>query len=329
MEPLLIVSLLLGFVVTLFFTPIWIKKSKQIGLVWEDMHKIGHPKNVAGSGGIGVLFGFLIGVLFYIAVKTFYFKSLTDDITIFALLTTILIVSVIGFIDDLFGWRRGGLSIKSRLLLLVLAAIPLMVINAGESMMLGIEFGIIYPLILIPFGVVGASATYNFLAGYNGLEAGQGIIILTGLAYVLFKTGSPTLALISLVMVACLIAFYLFNKLPARVFPGDVLTYAVGAMIAIDAILGNIEKIAVFFFIPYIIETILKSRGGLKKQSILKLNEDGSLDQPYPKWYGLGHIAVAVLKRIKKNGKAYERDIVYLINGFQILIILIGIFIVL
>ena len=64
-------------------------------------------------------------------------------------------------------------------------------------------------------------------------------------------------------MVGALIGFYIYNKFPAKVFPGDILTYSVGALIAGMAILGNFEKIAVFVFIPYIIETILKSRGKL------------------------------------------------------------------
>jgi UDP-N-acetylglucosamine--dolichyl-phosphate N-acetylglucosaminephosphotransferase len=99
----------------------------------------------------------------------------------------------------------------------------------------------------------------------------------------------------------------------------------VGALIATISILGNIEKIAVFFFIPYIMETILKLRGGLKKESFAKLNKkDGSLEPPYKKIYGIEHLAIIILKKIKPNKKAYEKEVVYLINFFQIIIILIG-----
>ena len=199
-----------------------------------------------------------------------------------------------------------------------------MVINAGESTMMGIELGLFYPLFFIPLGIVGASATFNFLAGYNGLEASQGILILSGLALVSWFTGNNWLGFISLIMVSCLIAFFIFNKYPAKIFPGDILTYSIGALIAVIAILGNIEKIAIFFFIPYILETGLKLRGGLKKYSVAKLNSDGSLDLPYKKFYGLEHIAVYNLKKTKKDKKAYEKDLVLLINGFQVLIIILG-----
>ena len=125
-------------------------------------------------------------------------------------------------------------------------------------------------------------------------------------------------------MVACLLTFYFYNKTPAKVFPGDSLTYSVGALIAIVAILGNIEKIAIFFFIPYIIETGLKVRGGLKKESFARVNDDGSLENRHSKFYGLEHIAVSMIGKLKKSGKVYEKEVVWLINGFQLLIILLG-----
>lgn len=327
MEYILIVGIIAAFFVTLFFMPIWIKKAKQIDLVWEDMNKPGFPKNLAGSGGMIVGFSFIFSVLIYIAIKTFVLKTEVNVLEIFVLLSTVTITMFIGFIDDILGWHRGGLSIRFRLILLLLAAIPLMVINAGESKMMGVELGILYPLIFIPLGIIGATATYNFLAGFNGLETTQGIILMLAFAFVTFKTGNSWLSLICLIMVAALIAFYLFNKFPARVLPGDALTYCVGSLIAVIAILGNMEKLAVFFFIPYIIETILKSRGKLKKSSFGKVNEDGSLEVPYEKFYGLEHVAIYALKRTKPSKKAYEYEVVWVINLFQIFVIFLGLII--
>lgn len=324
MELILLVPPILGFLIVLFLTPFWIRKAKGIGLIWEDMHKVGHPKNVAGSGGVSMFIAFVIGVLTYIAIKTFYFQSNTNLIEIFAFLSVIVIIAFIGIVDDILGWRKGGLSARSRLILLFFASIPLVVINAGESTVMGINFGVIFPLLIIPLGIIGASATFNILAGYNGLEASQGIIILSALSIVTYFTGTSWLSMIGIIMVACLFAFYIFNKNPASIFPGDILTYAVGAVIAGMAILGNIEEIAVFFFIPYILEAILKLRGKLKKESFGKVNEDGSLEVPYDKFYGLEHIAIFLLKKIKPSKKVYEKDVVYLINAFQILIIITG-----
>ena len=189
---------------------------------------------------------------------------------------------------------------------------------------MGINLGLLYPLVIIPLGIVGAASTFNFLAGYNGLETSQGIIILSAISIITFLMGNKWLSIIGMCMVFSLAAFYIFNKYPAKAFPGNVLTYCVGALIAILSILGNIEKIVLFFFIPYIMETILKARGKLKKESFGKVNDDGSLSMPYDKIYGLEHLAIYILKKIKPSKKVYETDVVYLINGFQILIIIAG-----
>lgn len=324
-ETILFLTVLVSFLCAFFVMPYWIKKAKQIGLIWEDMNKPDKRKNVAGSGGVVVVLSAMIGIFLYIGIQTFYFK-ISDGISlkIFAILSSMFLVTLVGLIDDLFGWKKGGLSKRSRIVLVLFSAIPLMIINAGDSTILGINLEILYPLIVIPFGIVGATTTFNFLAGYNGLESGQGILILSALAFVTYKTGNSWLSIVALCMVAALLAFYIFNKYPAKIFPGDVLTYSIGMMIAAIAIVGDIEKIALFFFIPYIFETVLKVRGKLKKQSFGKPNKDGSLEMPYNKIYGLEHLAIWILKRIKKDGKVYETDVVYLINSFQIFIILLG-----
>lgn len=325
-DYLLLIPILISFLVTLFFIPKWVKKTRQIGLVWEDMNKLSSEK-VAGSGGIGVILGFIIGVLIFIAYRVFYLNSSVFLIEILAILTVIVMLAGIGLFDDLLGWRKGGLSMKSRLILVAISAIPLMVINAGKSN-IGVPFlgainlGIVYPLILIPLGIVGATTTFNFLAGYNGLEAGQGIILLASLSLVAFLTGNSWLSVVALCMIVALLAFLFFNFYPAKVFPGDSLTYAVGGLIAIMAVLGNFEKIAIFFFIPYIIETVLKARGKLKKYSFGLPKKDGSLDLKYNRIYGLEHLAIYLFKRW--NIKPTEKRVVYSLWIFQLIIILLG-----
>lgn len=325
-EPLLFGTILISFFVTLLIMPLWIKKAKQIGLIWEDMNKPNRERNVAGSGGVIVILGTLVGIFLYIAIRTFYFKSSDGgtSVQIFAIVSSLFLVTGVGLIDDLFGWKKGGLSIRSRLILVLFSAVPLMVINAGSSTIFGINIGLWYPLLVVPIGVVGATTTYNFLAGYNGLEARQGILILSALAFVAYIHSESWLSLIALIMVAALFAFYIFNRYPARVFAGNTMTYAIGLMFAAIAIVGGLELVAVLFFIPYIIEMILKSRGRLKKQSFGKPNEDGTLDLAYEKIYGLEHLAIKILKKVKPSHKVYERDVVNLINGFQIVIIILA-----
>ena len=123
-------------------------------------------------------------------------------------------------------------------------------------------------------------------------------------------------------MCAALFAFLIFNFYPAKVFPGDSVTYAVGGLIATIAILGNFEKIAIFFFIPYILETILKSRGGLVKHSFGVPEEDGTLNLKYDKIYSLNHLVIYLMKR--GGIKPTEKRAVFSIWAFQIFVILLG-----
>lgn len=327
MEALLLITIFISFFGTFLILPFWIEKAKRNGLVGKDIHKK-DKREVAEQGGINVLFGFALGLLLYIAINTFYFKDSNQLPSLFALLTVVLIAGIVGMVDDILGWKK-GLSKRIRFLVVFFAAVPLMAINAGDSSMtlpfIGvIKLGIFYPLLFIPIGVMAVTTSFNFIAGYNGLEASQGIILLSALGIVTYLTGNAGLSIVALCMVSALFAFYIFNQYPARVFPGDIMTYSVGALIAAITILGNIEKIAIFFFIPYILEVILKLRGRLKMESFGKLNSDGSLDLRYNKIYGIEHLAIVILKKVRKDKKAYEKDVVFLINGFQIAIILLG-----
>ena len=323
MEMLLFIPLFISFIIAAYALPKWIKKCREVGLLWEDMNKVRKIKRVAASGGIIVIIAFILGVLSFVAIRTFIFEQINETTQIFALLIVILILSLVGFVDDILGWTYRGLSIKFRLFLAFVAAVPLVVIDAGVKIISlpfigAIDLGIYYTLFLIPIGIAGATTTYNFLAGFNGLEAGQGIIIVSFLSAIAYFTGSPWLAIIGLCMVMGLVVFYFYNKYPSKVFPGDVLTYSIGSLIACMAILGNFEKIAIFIFIPYVLETGLKLRGGLVKQSFAKVNEDRSLELPYGKIYGLTHLSLLILKKFKN--KVYEKDVVRLIFSFQVVI---------
>ena len=221
MEFTILIGILASVFIGLIFLPKWIKKCNEVGLLWEDMNKFNNPKNVAASGGIVVVMAFVFGVLIYVAIRTFVFQNSEDiNLRIFSLLSVVLILAIVGLVDDLLGWKHGGLSARFRIFLAFVAAIPLIVINAGYHTIalpyLGImELGVLYTFVAIPLGIAGAATTYNLLAGFNGLESGQGIILLSFLSFVAYKTGSSWLAVIGLIMVASLFIFYLYNKYPA------------------------------------------------------------------------------------------------------------------
>jgi len=311
MNPLLFLAIAISFLVTLFFTWRWIPIAKRAGLVGKDANKYALPE-VADMGGVTVMAGILGGTLFYIALNTFVLNQTEFNLALFATLSTILIITFVGIIDDFLGWKR-GLSQLQKPLLTIPAVLPMMVINAGHSsislpIMGDINLGILYPLLFVPIGIIGASNGFNMLAGYNGLEAGMGAIIISAISIVAYFTGSGNIAMVGAITAAALLAFLAFNWYPAKIFPGNTFTYMIGAIIACLAILANVEKLAIMAFIPYFIDFILKARSRMKAEEFGKAQPDGSLLKPYEKYFGLPHIMIDVICRIK--GKAYERDIV-------------------
>lgn len=317
---LTILSLIISFAVTLLITPYWIKRAINHGLIAKDMHKPG--KRIAELGGVCVISGFIAGVLFYIAMDVFVYGNSHYSKLIFATISSVLIATILGFTDDILGWKI-GLRQYHKVILTIAITFPIVVINAGHSAMTfpffgEVDLGLIYPLLIVPIGIIGASNGFNMIAGYNGLEAGMGMIILSALGYVSWITGSGWVAVMALCMVTALLAFLAFNFYPAKIFPGDTLTYSVGTLIAIIAILGNIEKYALVLFIPYYIEFVLKARGRMQKESFAGVTSEGTLTKPYKKYYGIEHVAIDVIRKIK--GRVYEYDVVLLILAVEILI---------
>jgi len=305
-----ILHLIFAFVITLLLTKWWISIARKNKFQGKDMNKYKKPL-VPEAGGIAVVLSIVLTLFLYIFFKTFVLKTETHFVEVLALTVTLLLACFIGFIDDVLGWKK-GISGWKRILMTIPIAIPLMVINVGHATMyipfLGsVNFGLIYPLVIVLVGIVGATNGYNLLAGYNGLEAGLGIVIFATLGTIAFLEGNIWLALIAGIIVFSLLAFLIFNKFPAKIFPGDSLTYSLGSLIAVFAILGDMEKIAFLLFIPFIIEGFLKARSKFKAENFGKPNKDNNLEPPYKKTYSLTHCMLKFLKRRKK--KVYERDI--------------------
>jgi UDP-N-acetylglucosamine--dolichyl-phosphate N-acetylglucosaminephosphotransferase len=322
---IVLLSVIVSYLITFIATKYWIRLAYRNKLAGKDMNKYKKPL-IAEGGGIAVIAGISISILVYIFFKSFILQTTTHLIETFALLLTMLFAALIGFTDNILGWKK-GLRPLPKALLTIPIAIPLIVINAGTSQMMGIEFGLLYPLIIVPIAVMITTNGFNLLAGYNGLEAGLGTVIFSALGIVAFMNGSTWLALIALIIVIALLSFLVFNRYPSKVFPGDTLTYGIGSLIACFAILGNMEKIVLILFIPFIIEGVLKLRSGIKAENFGIPKKDDSLELPYNKIYSLTHFAILFLKKIKPSHKVYEKDVVASILLFEALIAIIAIII--
>jgi UDP-N-acetylglucosamine--dolichyl-phosphate N-acetylglucosaminephosphotransferase len=321
MMTISIIIPLLSFITTLVATPYLIKYLKRTGLVVKDQNKKEKPL-VPLSGGIAVMAGVFIGLMAYIFIRTFGYNDSSNLLNLFAAIVTILLITFIGFIDDSIIKKSkdasAGLKQWQKPLLTLVAAIPLMAINAGDTTMalpfIGlVNFGIIYPLIFVPIFVIVAANMVNLLAGFNGLEAGLGIVYMGMLGLYAAYNQIWVAAAISAVTFSALLAFLKFNWTPAKILPGDSLTYLLGAVLASIAIIGNMEKAVMIVAIPFAIEFFLKAKSKLKAQSF-GYWENGKIKSLYgKKVYSLTHL-------FSRTGNFTEKQIVICLMAFEFLV---------
>ncbi|MBI4148563.1 glycosyl transferase family 4 [Candidatus Woesearchaeota archaeon] len=314
-------SVVISFFSTLFILPYWIRRAREHHLLLVDVHK-GDKREVPGLGGLIVVFGIVMGVMAYTALHTFYYHNQKHALVLFAATSSILLSALIGLVDDLLG-RKIGLRQYQKPLLTLFVALPMMVINAGTSLVTlpfvgPINLGLWYPLLFIPGGIIGASNAFNMIAGMNGLEAGMGLIITATLGTISYDSGNIPGAILSACVFFAILAFWVYNKYPARIFPGNTFTYAIGTSIALIAILGDIEKYALFMFIPYYLEFLLKLRGLMQKETLVNVNKDGTLVHRYRKWYSLPHVVMSGLLTLGIKPK--EWAVVFIIHACTLLL---------
>ena len=184
-------------------------------------------------------------------------------------------------------------------------------INMGIPFYRVVDFGLVYPLLILPLGFVFSANMVNLLAGYNGLETGMGLVYTGMLSIYAYVNGSYVASLIALVTFSALLAFFIYNKYPAKIFPGDSLTYLLGGAIAIIGITGDIERAAIIAGIPFIIEFFLKMRSKFKAQTYGHY-ENGKVKTDYDKIYSLPHI-------FTRTGKFTEKQVVYIMMFIELI----------
>lgn len=308
---LALMILLVSFAVAFLALRTAIPGLRRRGIVGKDMHKPDHPA-VAEMGGLLLVFGFAAGIITIIAANTFLSRFLSVNLTmIVAALSTVLIMALIGVLDDLMKIRQ---VIKA--ILPLFAALPLVAVRAGDTTMhipfMGlVDFGIVYSLVLVPLGVTGAANAVNMLAGFNGEEAGVGLIGMAFLASIAYIHHETAAFLLLIAAFGAILATLVYNWYPAKVFIGDVGTFSIGAIIASAVIIGNMELAGVVVIIPYVLEFLIKARNRFPSKDWWLRYEGGKLfcDQSRPK--GLGQLIA------KATGGMRERNIVLSIMGLE------------
>lgn len=191
-----------------------------------------------------------------------------------AALCTITVMLLLGFVDDVLDLRW-----RYKIQLSALATIPLLLSYDGPRFVVvplpirallgasapnAIDLGVIY-LVYIGLICIFCTNSINILAGVNGVEVGQSIVIAAFAAIhdvVQIHRGSEvdahkmSLALLT-PFIAASLALWQFNKYPSRVFVGDSYTYFAGMTLAVASVSGSYTKTMMLFFLPQLINFTL------------------------------------------------------------------------
>ncbi|SAM84386.1 related to ALG7-UDP-N-acetylglucosamine-1-phosphate transferase [Ustilago bromivora] len=194
---------------------------------------------------------------------------------------------ILGFLDDVFDIRW-----RYKLPIPIISSIPLLMIyyagGGGTSVVVPgwpsflrswlrssiVELG---PLYYIYMSLLSTFCTnsINILAGINGVEVGQALVIsislcLNDLLYLDSRAGMPGSRSSKELLRRHLLSLYLllpltgvclgllkWNRYPARVFVGDTFCYFAGIVFSTVAILGHFSKTVLLFFLPQIFNFLL------------------------------------------------------------------------
>jgi phospho-N-acetylmuramoyl-pentapeptide-transferase len=180
-----------------------------------------------------------------------------SDPRLLAVAAVTLAFMAIGAVDD---WRsltrrtNTGLTPRGKLLLQAGVAMLFLIwaaaggwLGGGAAGDVTLPFGWILPLGLLiwPLGLfvfLAESNATNLTDGLDGLAAGCGAVVFTGLGLQLMlrgNDGDPALAAFCVAMAGCWLGFLSQNRHPARVFMGDTGSLAMGAALSAVALLSD------------------------------------------------------------------------------------------
>jgi len=258
---IIILALALSFTSTFIVMPLIMKLMFKFGKIGVDVHKPNKP-DVPEMCGLGMLIGLLVTVTVLLKMEF--------NPKILAFTLTAITAAIIGIIDDLI-----ILKAKVKTLLTILCFIPIaltalaypseIILGRPRAPLIGgFRLTIVYWM-LLPFAIAIPANAVNMMDTYNGVMSGGCALISTSLLISSIILGQLDEAVMSAIILGITLAFYYYNKYPARAFAGDVGSLMIGASIGSIAVLGRMEIIGITVLMPFIMNAFhsLRSIGGL------------------------------------------------------------------
>jgi phospho-N-acetylmuramoyl-pentapeptide-transferase len=257
----LIQALLLAFAVVVILMTSYIRllrfagMGKQIRAEGPESHQV--KAGVPTMGGL-----LLIAVVLFL----FWFLRGLPVAGAIAPLATLLLVGLLGAVDDYLNARTGeGIRARQKMLwLVVVAAIAAYQIQQTYAIdTIAVPFvGAVHvdPWLYIAFAafaIIAAANGVNITDGLDGLAGGT--LVFAFVAYLLIallnEPTQPNLATLCALLVGALLGFLWFNVHPAQVIMGDSGSLALGATLAVTALITGQILVLPIIGLIYVIET--------------------------------------------------------------------------
>lgn len=224
MDNTLLLYALGAFLVSLLTQYLVIDLSHKRGIFIDD-HKSDLPQKLHHEptpriGGLGIFMACMF---------------MTKDLDVGLKIILCLIPAFLaGFLEDLFA----KISPVRRLLIMsISAAMAIYLMNAVV-----IDFGFLkvpYPVgvFISMIAILGLINGTNLIDGFNGLSSGVCFIIFSTYFVISLRVGDQTMAFISLICMASIFGFLVFNFPYGKIFLGDGGAYSLGFMLAVLSII--------------------------------------------------------------------------------------------
>jgi UDP-GlcNAc:undecaprenyl-phosphate/decaprenyl-phosphate GlcNAc-1-phosphate transferase len=224
----LLLSALLGFVVSLFLLPQIIRyaNNKNI-LVQLDQRKI-HNKITPSMGGIAIFIGLVVSGLLCVDTR--------DFLNVLVIISVLVIPFAIGFLDDRLHLRPSRKIIGQ----FIAASFVFFILDVKVTSFYGLFVDYLFPDWLSFFitivTIILVTNSFNLIDGIDGLAGTFSIIALSFFAVWFAQMGLTSYAIISLALIGSVSAFLIKNWQPSKIFMGDTGSLVLGMSLSIMAI---------------------------------------------------------------------------------------------
>ena len=239
------IAFLLAFIVSFMATPYTIKIANKIGAVDipKDKRRM-HTKKMPKYGGLAVILGFLVSMLYLIAVMSIegsldLFTTQEYGKKLFGILLGIGVIIITGTLDDIKTLKPWQELIGQTLAAIIVVLFGIQIEHLDIPFLYRIGFNETFSIIITVLWIVGVTNAINLIDGLDGLSSGVTLISCLSLLMVFALNGSPLLAMVLITALAgAIVGFLPFNFSPAKTFIGDTGSNFMGFSLAIISILG-------------------------------------------------------------------------------------------